>query len=295
MSLTWLKAFHLVAQEGSFTAASNRLHVSQPTVSSHVKALERHFKVELFFRKGSQIELTPFGRSLSIVTAGLFGHEEEALTMLRLSKNFDEGELKLSAVGPFDVMSLIAELKQQYQKMKIAVALGSSSEVLQLIGDYKSDVALLASHVENPDYYCVPFRRHRIVAITNRAGRLGKQSRNKISLKDLVTDKMIMRETGSTTRQAFEGACREANVSPDILLEINSREAVVRSVCLGLGSAVIAQSEVTYHPNLRVLEIADAEIFVHSFLVCLNERRHRPIIKAAFDIAARMVCSTLVA
>lgn len=293
MSLTWLKAFHLVAQEGSFTAASNRLHVSQPTVSSHVKALERHFKVELFFRKGSQIELTPFGRSLSIVTAGLFGHEEEALTMLRLSKNFEEGELKLSAVGPFDVMSLIAELKQRYQKMKIAVALGSSSEVLQLIAEYKSDVALLASRIDGPEYYCVPFRRHRIVAITNRTSRLGKRARNAITLRELVTDKMIMREPESTTRQAFEGACREASVAPDMLLEINSREAIVRAVSLGLGSGVIAESEVTYHPDLRVLQIADAEIFVHSFLVCLNERRHRPIIKAAFDVAAKMLCSPL--
>ena len=63
MSLTWLKAFHLVVQEGSFTAAATRLRVSQPTVSSHVKALERYFKVELFFRRGHHIEPTPFGRS----------------------------------------------------------------------------------------------------------------------------------------------------------------------------------------------------------------------------------------
>jgi aminoethylphosphonate catabolism LysR family transcriptional regulator len=289
MSLTWLKAFHLVAQEGSFTAASNKLHVSQPTVSSHVKALERHFKVELFFRKGSQIELTPFGKSLSIITAGLFGHEEEALTMLRLSKNFEEGELKLSAVGPFDVMSLIAELKQRYQKMKIAVALGSASEVLQLIADYKSDVALLARRVESPEYFCVPFRRHRVLAITSRTGPLGRKFRSRISLQDLVTDKMIMREPESTTRLAFEGACNAAQLRPDVLLEINSREAIVRAVALGLGSSVIAESEMTYHPELRVLALTDAEIFVHSYLVCLSERRNRPIIKTAFDVAAKMV------
>ena len=47
-----LAAFHAVARAGGFTAAAKLLNVGQPTVSTHVRALEDHFKVELFHRRG---------------------------------------------------------------------------------------------------------------------------------------------------------------------------------------------------------------------------------------------------
>ncbi|WP_338696635.1 LysR substrate-binding domain-containing protein [Bradyrhizobium sp. 26S5] len=288
MSLTWLKAFHLVAQEGSFTGAATRLRVSQPTVSSHVKALEQYFKVELFFRRGHQIELTPFGRSLFAITAGLFGHEEEAMTMLRSANNFEEGQLRLGAVGPFDVMALMGELNRKFSRMKISVSLGSAHNVLQQIIEYQTDVGLLGRDPENALYYCMPFRRHKVVVITNRGSSLAKKRRGSISIKELSGENMIVREAESTTRQAFERACRAAKVSPNISLEINSREAIVQAVAIGLGTSIIAETEFMHHPDLKVLELNDADVNVNSFMVCLSERRNRPIIRAAFDVAAKM-------
>ena len=75
----WLQAFHMVAKEGGFTAAARVLNVGQPTVSTHVRSLENYFGVELFHRRGRNVVLTGVGRSLLIITDGLFGHEEEAV------------------------------------------------------------------------------------------------------------------------------------------------------------------------------------------------------------------------
>ncbi len=69
----WLQAFHRVATEGGFTAAAKALNVGQPTVSTHVKALEDHFGVELFHRRGRNVELTALGSSLLSITQGLYG------------------------------------------------------------------------------------------------------------------------------------------------------------------------------------------------------------------------------
>ncbi len=63
-----LKAFHAVAVEGGFTAASRALSIGQPTVSTHVHLLEETFGVELFHRRGRTIELTPVGRTLFTIT-----------------------------------------------------------------------------------------------------------------------------------------------------------------------------------------------------------------------------------
>ncbi len=52
MNHTQLRSFHAVAAEGGFTAASRVLNVGQPTITTQVKALEQHFNVELFHRRG---------------------------------------------------------------------------------------------------------------------------------------------------------------------------------------------------------------------------------------------------
>lgn len=55
MNLAQLRAFHAVAREGSFTTAAHALSVTQPTVSSQVKALEDSYGIRLFDRRGRQV------------------------------------------------------------------------------------------------------------------------------------------------------------------------------------------------------------------------------------------------
>ena len=57
-----LRSFHAVAESGSFTAAAQRCRVSQPTITTQVRGLERSFAVELFLRRGRRVELTEAGR-----------------------------------------------------------------------------------------------------------------------------------------------------------------------------------------------------------------------------------------
>ena len=92
----WLAAFHAVAQSGSFTAAAKLLNIGQPTVSMHVSALEQHFGVELFHRRGRRVELTSIGKELVTITASLFGHEGEAIELLRAVQARETGSLRNS-------------------------------------------------------------------------------------------------------------------------------------------------------------------------------------------------------
>src|SRR4051812_24393983 len=99
-----LAAFHAVARAGGFTAAGKLLNVGQPTISTHVRTLEDHFRVELFHRRGRMVELTEIGRLLMTITQGMFGHEEEAIVLLRAAQALELGSLKVGAIRPSDVM-----------------------------------------------------------------------------------------------------------------------------------------------------------------------------------------------
>ena len=65
MDLTQLRTFVAVAQEGHLTRAAERLHISQPAASTHVRALEAYLQVQLFARTNRGLELTAAGRRLA--------------------------------------------------------------------------------------------------------------------------------------------------------------------------------------------------------------------------------------
>src|SRR3546814_13600073 len=77
MNQVQLRAFHAVATEGSFTKAARALRVTQPTISSQVKALEEAYGVRLFDRRGRAVITTPQGRALLAVTGRMFSLEAE--------------------------------------------------------------------------------------------------------------------------------------------------------------------------------------------------------------------------
>ena len=83
MYYKWLQAFHAVAVNQSFTIASNLLGIGQPTLSIHVANLEKHFEIELFYRRNRKVTLTPLGKTLLTITKGLYGYEREAIALLQ--------------------------------------------------------------------------------------------------------------------------------------------------------------------------------------------------------------------
>ena len=64
MRLTQLRSFHAVAQAGGFTGGARLLHISQPTVTTQVRFLEETYGIELFYRRGRTVRLTPLGEQL---------------------------------------------------------------------------------------------------------------------------------------------------------------------------------------------------------------------------------------
>lgn len=72
MTPTQARAFLAVATEGSFSGAAKRLNVSQPSVTTQVGSIERHYKVELFHRTGRGVQLSRAGTALLPMVRRLF-------------------------------------------------------------------------------------------------------------------------------------------------------------------------------------------------------------------------------
>ena len=283
----WLEAFHQVATEGSFTGAARVLNVGQPTISSHVSNLEGRFGVELFHRKGRTILLTPVGQLLYDITHDLYGHEQEAIAFLNTARTLEFGELKFSAVGPYDVMELLAALRDRRPGIKCSVRLALIEEVITDLESFRADIGFVGRDCASDTIHSVFYNQHRSLVVVNRAHRLA--GRQTIQMKELAGEPMIIRTASSTTQAAFDKAAAAAGIEIDPVFEIESREGLREAIVRGLGIGVISETEFAPHPELHALTVSDAKMFTRAYIACLKARRNRPLIREFLTLAASIV------
>jgi LysR family transcriptional regulator, low CO2-responsive transcriptional regulator len=276
--LTGLRAFHYTAQLGGTTAAAAKMGVSQPTVSAHIGELERQFGVELFMQVGRRLQPTDFSESLLLVTDRLFDLEDEAHSMLTDAHGLRSGHLRVAAVGPYNVMPLLAQFRRWYPGIHISLSVGDSQQIVEKILSYQADVGVLVHSVGDERVECISFRRQRLRVFAHHAHPLA--ARSTLSVNDLAGHDLVCREAGSTTQDVFDAALASAGVHMNRVMEIGSRESVREAVACGVGLGVVSEIAYVDDPRLRLLPIDDLEAFTHSHVICLRERLRSRLMNA---------------
>ena len=282
MRLTQLRSFHAVARAGSFTGGAKLLHISQPTVTTQVRFLEETYGIELFYRRGHTVKLTPLGEQLFEIAQRVFALESETIHLLEDSGELKSGHLRVGAVGPFHVTEMLARFNQRFPRMQVSVRIGNSETVLEALVDYRTDVAVLAQFTDDPRFHSVPYSRHPVVIFVHRSHRFA--GRSSIRIAELEGEGMILREEGSTTRKALDDALKKAGVTPRIVMEIGSREAIREAVVMGVGIGAVSEIEYIPDPEIRMVPVSDAEMHTHAHVVCLEERRAARLVNAFLEI-----------
>jgi len=286
MLYTQLRSFHAVAEEGGFTAASKVLNIGQPTITSQVKLLEGYFNVELFYRRGRRVDLTEAGSALLKITRRIMDLQGEATDLLHAFGGFHTGILYVGADGPYHATEMLSVFSERYPGIKLSVAVGNSREMVRRLLDYTADVAVMAHMEDDPRIFAMPYSRHAVIAFVHKGHRFAR--RRSIRLEEMAGERMVLRETGSTTRLAFERALAEAGVEIDPVMEIGSREAVWLAVARGIGIGVVSEFEFIPHADLHTVKFSDVDIFTTAHVNCLKERRNSRLVSIFYGVAEEM-------
>ena len=282
MLTTALRSFHAVALHSGFSAAARAMNISQPTLSTQVKALEKRYDVELFSRIRRDVHLTPAGQELYQTTLRLMQNEAEAEDLLNSFKGLEAGSLRIAAVGPFHATDMMVDFKLRYPKIDISIQFGNSQRSFERLLAYGADVGLIAEVKADPRVVTLPYSSHEVVVFANSDHPFF--NRESISIHELKDQKVVQREIGSTTRIAMERVLQDHDVSIDVVLEIGSREGIWKAFEQGLGIGFVADFEFVPHPNLRAIPIQDADINTQYFLAYLKEREMSRLIGAFCEV-----------
>ncbi|HEV7438459.1 MAG TPA: LysR substrate-binding domain-containing protein, partial [Methylobacterium sp.] len=96
---------------------------------------------------------------------------------------------------------------------------------------------------------------------------------------------MVLREPTSVTRRTFDAACRRRGVAPAVLMELDSREAVIEAAAAGLGLGIVSSLERGEDARIHAVPIAGPDLVNRHAIACLARRRNLRLIRAVFDLA----------
>jgi len=286
MTPTQLRAFHLVAEAGSFSAAARASGLSQPNLSGQVTALEKAYGVRLFDRRGRSVTPTETGRQLHGVTTRLFSLQEEAQALLLGEQALTRGHLRIAADSAHHVVPIMAALRQRAGGLTFALSIDNSAVVLERLLRHEADVAVMAKSLSDPRLHAVRLRTDRLVLFAPARHPLATRGRTPLSA--LGGQELVLRERGSITREVLEQAMAAADIRPASIVEVQTREGVREAVAAGFGVGAVFASELGEDRRFRRITITDQDLAVAEYAVCLQERRRVALVRAFMDEATRL-------
>jgi DNA-binding transcriptional LysR family regulator len=287
MTPTHARAFLAVATKGSFSEAARSLNVAQPTVTNHVRQIEKTYGVELFYRSGRGASLTPVGQALLPLIRRMFDNFEEASTYLDDVKGRRRGTLRIGSYGPYDVIKVVARYRTRFPAVVLSVDFANSESLAEKLLNYDLDVAVLGRIRRQPQFHILPFGHPPLVVIAPRTDKWVR--RHSISAKDIKDETIVCRERGSAVRAGHDRFFESTRISSDRLLQFGSRDGVISAVAEGVGIGTIFDEGLLPLDRVVKLKISGEPILSRVDVVCLADRRSNPLISSFFDIARQLL------
>jgi LysR family transcriptional regulator, low CO2-responsive transcriptional regulator len=242
LTLRQLRTFKTVADLSSFSAAAQRLKLSQPSVSYQVKELEEALGLPLLDRLGKRVQLTEAGVLLHGYVRQLLGVLDEATIAIEEMRGIQRGSLRVGAsttVGIYLLPAALGAFKKLHPGLVISLEIGTRERVQEQVLRNELDLAVVGPALKDPELAIVPFMSDELVVVAP-SGHPYAGRRN-LTLKDLSDQPFVMREAASGSRWSLEKAARKAGARLTVAMELGSNGAIKHAVESGLGLAVISR------------------------------------------------------
>jgi DNA-binding transcriptional LysR family regulator len=280
LTLRQLDILEAVARCGSFSRASEELHLTQPAVSMQIKQLEESLGLPLFEHIGKRIHLTEAGHETLEASRAVnreLANLEHALAALQGLKG---GTLTISVVSSASYLAarLIAAFRQTHPDVRVSLNAVNRDTLLQHLAENSIDLALMGRPPEDRDLQAQAFMDNPLVVIAAPSHPLAKEKN--IPLQRLAQEPFVGREVGSGTRSTVEKFFQENGLTLKVAMEMNKNEAIKQAVEAGLGVGVVSLHGELATRNLCVLDVQGFPVLRQWYLVQRQGKRLSPAAQA---------------
>jgi len=261
LTLQQLKLFESVSRLGSYTRAAEELHLTQPAVSIQIKRLETHAGLPLFERLGKKIFPTTAGKAMYKASLDILKRVKDLSNTIEDLQGTIKGSLQVSVVttAKYFLPNLLGAFLQQYPEVEPKLKFTNRARVIDRVLNNDDDFAIMGQPPEHENFETYPFLNN-ILGIIAPAGHPLANKKN-ISLKEIVTQRFLIREMGSGTRIVFEQLLEKNGIHVEPYMELGSSEALKQAVMAGLGIAIVSLHSVQLELKVNKLTVLDVEGF----------------------------------
>jgi DNA-binding transcriptional LysR family regulator len=245
VDLLRIETFLHAAQYLNFSEAARVLHLSQPTVSHHIKTLEQELGVTLFERQGTAIKLTDAGRLLLPWAKRMLKDSFELQEMMESLKKGLAGDLIIACsttAGKYVLPQLAARFSIRHPNIRTQLLRCTPTSVIPNLLERDANLGVVSYEIPGKDIELQEFFQDSIVFIVPQNHRFA--ARDSINPEELLGESIIMRESTSGTRKVVLSELAKSDISLEdlsVFMEIGNAEAIVHTVAAGYGISFVSK------------------------------------------------------
>ena len=234
-----------VYETGNYTRAAEKLSLTQPAVSQHIKQIERELGTVVFDRSGGKIRPTPEGKLViqyAERVVSLYENLQRALEDKR--KSIDRLRVGITHTSESNIVTeVLAQYAEQFENMKITIQTDTINNLYEMLKTYKIDIAIVEGAVADPSINSVMLDTDSLVLCVSNEHPLAKRSL--VTIDELKREKMILRLPSSGTRNLFAAHLESRNMSLEdfnVTLEVDNIATIKDLVRRNYGVSILARS-----------------------------------------------------
>jgi len=241
LTLRQLRVFSSVARHLNFARAADELALTAPAVSMQIKELETEVGLPLFERSSRKVALTMFGQYLLAHTQRILQAIRDAEDMVGRFRGLRTGALDIAMVSSAEYFlpRMLARFRDEHPGIEIRLHAGNNrEEVVSLMRDGTVELAIMGRPPRNWPSRAEPFAMHPHVLVTSIEHAFARAEHVPVSA--LFRQEFIVREPGSGTRAAFDEFMEARQITPRIVMQMSSNEAIKQAVMAGMGVSLLS-------------------------------------------------------
>jgi len=292
MDLRQLEMFKSVAEEGSFTAAAKKMHVSQSAISRQIKLLEDELGSPLLHRGARGVTLTASGELLLSLAHRLNRDVKDVVAQIAETHDLLRGSLSLAGgmtVCLHVLPRVIRDYHKKYPGVDIKVVTGRNETILALLRGHEVDLALLTLPILDRDLEVIPVLKEEMVVVLAKNHPLAAQ--RSVDVKTIASYPQILYEEGSNTRRVQNDLFAETGQPLNVTMETENVEITKAMVGAGLGISLIPYAAVAREVragSLAITRVRGRRLYRQAGWVYLKSDYVPPPVTAMLDLFESM-------
>lgn len=262
MELRQLEHFLAVAEEGHFTRAASRCHMSQSALSASIRSLERELDSRLFVRTTRKVELTEAGRVLLEEARRTLAAAASARESVLAVRGLLRGSLRVGGIptpGLLDQAALLARFRDEHPAVGIRYVRETSMALIPEIEAGRLDVALVSLPRQLPEpVLATPLSTQPMMFICRPGHPLA--GRTQVTIASLAEHDFVGPPQGSTGYEAVDRVLAGTGAERRVIFEAVDVLTILDFVAHGLGFTLLPEYLATSRPDLRAIPLAGPEM-----------------------------------